>query len=106
MNLRFPGALPSSLLFATAILLPAAIRAELRYSCEELGDMATRFQDLKASHYPLEDVLAVVQKSAKDNPDKEALLSNLAIEIYIDAEVDSTARARAVATSLCPPQLR
>jgi len=43
----------------------------------------------------------VVQKAAADNSDKESLLSNLVIEIYIDPAVETAAQARTLAVSHC-----
>lgn len=72
---------------ATLLLSAPDTQAELRYTCDELGNMAKQFHDLKSRRYTLEDVLAVVQKGSANNPAKEKLLSELAIEVYIDPDV-------------------
>lgn len=86
-------------LFILPVAAPA--RAELRYTCEQLGDMAARFLALKTRGYALEDVLGVVQQAAAGNAHKEDLLSNLAIEIFVDADIATEAQARRLAGSRC-----
>jgi hypothetical protein len=86
---------------AVALCPTAPARADLTYSCKELAAMAARFAKLKRGGYRLEDVLAVVQKASGNNPDKEALLSDLAIEIYVDAAITTQDGARALARERC-----
>jgi hypothetical protein len=45
--------------------------------------------------------LAVIQRSSAGNPEKETLLANLAIEIYIDPSVGSAENARGLAMASC-----
>lgn len=76
-------------------------QAGLNYNCNELSAMAVRFHNLKTKGYELEEVLSVVQQASVDNPEKEALLSNMAIEIYIDPLVETVDQARAMAWDRC-----
>ena len=84
-----------------AALYAGNARSALKYSCAELGTMATRFYTLKNNGRELEDVLSVIQKASAGNPDKETLLSNVAIEIYIDPSITSTEQARSLAIASC-----
>ncbi len=86
---------------ACLLFLALPAHAELHYRCEDLAAMAGRFQGLKARQRSLEEVLDVVQRAAAGNPDKETLLSNLAIEIYIDPAIETAAQARALANKRC-----
>lgn len=86
----------------SALLLATAnAHSELNYSCDDLGTMATRFFELKAAGHPLGDVITVIQQSSENKPDKEKLLSDLAIEIYLDTSIESAAQARAAGVKSC-----
>jgi hypothetical protein len=89
------------LILVAAMVIHMPAQAALNYSCNDLGAMAVRFQQLKAKGYELEEVLGVVQKASAGNPDKETLLSNLAIDIYIDPAVVTEKQARRLARSRC-----
>ena len=92
------------LLALSLIALSGNLQAELKYSCDDLGQMAERFYQLKAAGHSLDDVLAVIQKASRNKSEKEALLSDVAIEIYIDPSIRSAeqalARTRAACSSL------
>jgi hypothetical protein len=94
-----PRALQTLLLVAT--VLTSGTACALSYTCDQLADMAARFHVLKEQGYRLEDVTAGIQQGARGNPGKEALLGDLAIEIYIDSSIDSSAKARERALAQC-----
>lgn len=89
------------LISVTTMVIYMPAQAALNYSCNDFGAMAVRFQQLKAKGYELEEVLGVVQKASAGNPDKETLLSNLAIDIYIDPAISTQTQARALARLRC-----
>jgi dihydroxyacetone kinase len=97
LNMLRSRALAAGLVLAECTLAAA----DLKYSCEELGDMAVGVGAHKAQGYQLDDVLAVIQRASAANVDKEALLSNLAIEIYVDAAIGTEQQARALARARC-----
>lgn len=99
---RLPGSrLLSACLAALLSSSGLSVQAELRYRCGELEDMAEEFFNLKHRGYSLEAIVAVVGEAAADNPEKENLLTDLAIEIYVDPDIASPAAARALAEALC-----
>jgi nicotinamide mononucleotide adenylyltransferase len=89
------------MLSAALLLVPPSTQAELRYTCAQLGDMAKQFHALRLNRYSLEDVLAGIHKGAADNPEKEKLLSELAIEVYIDPAVETAQQANALGRKRC-----
>ncbi len=88
-------------LFSLLALNVGGAFAALDYTCDQLGTMAARFYDLKDKGQDLEAVLAVIQKASKNNPEKEELLSNTAIEIFIDPSIRSSGQARNQALENC-----
>jgi hypothetical protein len=88
-------------LSALLLLASHSTQAGFRYTCEQLGDMAKQFHALKSNRYTLDDVLAVIHKGATGNPEKEKLLSDLAIEVYIDPAVESAEQAYTLGRKRC-----
>ncbi len=89
------------ILFSLPALNVGDAFAALDYTCDQLGTMAARFYALKDKGQDLEAVLAVIQKASQNNPEKEELLSNTAIEIFIDPNIQSGGQARNLALANC-----
>ena len=85
----------------TPYLCRDAAAGDLQYSCDELSGMAARFLELKQKGYSLNEVLIVIQENTESNPEKEMLLSRLAIEIYVDSGVNNEYSARRISASQC-----
>ena len=92
---------PLRLLLATSAILACNQAVALNYSCDELADMAVRFYELKQEGYQLEDVVGSVQDGSKNSPEKEELLGNLAIDIFLDSSISSVADSRQLAYEQC-----
>jgi len=73
----------------------------LNYSCDELADMAERLYQLKADGYELNEVHGTILESSQGDHEKEELLGNLAIEIFVDPAIDSVEKSRRLAHSQC-----
>lgn len=93
------GAARTILATVTTFTLPNA--HALDYSCDEFADMAERLYTLKADGYELNEVHGTILESSQGNYEKEKLLGNLAIEVFIDDSIDSIERARKLANSRC-----
>lgn len=88
-------------LFSLPVFNVGEAFAALNYTCDQLGTMAARFYSLKDKGQDLEAVLTVIQKASENNPEKEKLLSNTAIEIFIDPAIRSSGQARNRALENC-----
>jgi hypothetical protein len=101
---RMPNVLrlyAATFLITAAATLPLRDAFALSYSCDELAGMAARFYTLKLQGYSLEDVTAIIQDGSKGNAEKEALLGDLAIEIYINPDIKSVGNSRDLARQQC-----
>jgi len=101
MSLRCSEGAACLTLFAVLAFNGSDALAALNYTCEQLAGMAEHFYELKDKGHDLTTVLSVIQNASENNSEKEALLSNTAIEIFIDPNIQSAGQARSLALAGC-----
>ncbi len=91
----------SRVLLAAVTTLAFSPAIALDYSCDDLADMAERLYLLKADGYELNEVHGTILESSRGDYQKEKLLGNLAIEIFVDPDIDSVEKSQRLAHVQC-----